>query len=622
MPSIDANEADSTSDVSSLTNRKLAHDSTENPDGGHGGHGRSEFLTNRERIGYDSLLQAPPGEGTPEGNESEPFTQPAERRRSAPRLWAMEIFASILSTASLAAVIVVLWVENGRPLEQWAWSIGPTAVVSFIATVSRASLLLAVTEAMGQLKWMHFYGRANPLFDLQLFDASVRGPLGAAKLIWWKNIKALLASFASVLIIVSVLVDPFMQLVFDFPALARPQSGMTGSVRRTDVYDPSGWNIIAVPIAAAIDATMQAAIISAASDTRPIFAASCSTGNCTWSGITTLGVCSSCSNVTTQVSLKCPAIPSDRDEQFACDYYFPSGHNNLSAFSYNDEDEPVLHETGLLTRWNSSATPLFQGRPDSDATLVSFNAIQLKSHVSEYVAWSCSMSFCAKTYDSVNVTNGVAAASSPRATPLHYIDYSLVNGRETLDTLRDSGNGSGTEYTVNELDWNHIAQYLAELFSTGWGTVRIDPTNKFRHATSPNLGWEFANSGNLSATVANIAESMTEVIRTGGNSTSETVAALHTRTYIQVSFKWLALPIAVTVLGLGFVVWVVVEAGKSGVPVLKNSSLALLAYQVDGWAPESVLSRGDHALKEEAKAVQVTLPKETRGAEFVRVKGG
>ncbi|KAF2968705.1 hypothetical protein GQX73_g4921 [Xylaria multiplex] len=109
---------------------------------------------------------------------------------------------------------------------------------------------------------------------------------------------------------------------------------------------------------------------------------------------------------------------------------------------------------------------------------------------------------------------------------------------------------------------------------------------------------------------------MTEAIRTSLNSTSETVTGLKTRVYIRVSFGWLALPVAVTVLGIGFVTWVVVEAGKRDMPILKNSSLALLAYQVDGWVVESVLSLGDKGLDKEAKALQATLPKETQGSEF------
>jgi hypothetical protein len=91
--------------------------------------------------------------------------------------------------------------------------------------------------------------------------------------------------------------------------------------------------------------------------------------------------------------------------------------------------------------------------------------------------------------------------------------------------------------------------YLPEI-STRWGDKGVSQSNSVPYASSPNLGSQFASSDNLSATVADIAESMSEVIRTSLNSTSETVT-------------WLTFPIIFTVLGLGFVAWVVVEAGKS-----------------------------------------------------------
>ncbi|KAI0532052.1 hypothetical protein GGR58DRAFT_491644 [Xylaria digitata] len=287
-----------------------------------------------------------------------------------------------------------------------------------------------------------------------------------------------------------------------------------------------------------------------------------------------------------------------------CDYYFPSG-KSVSWFNSEYGAQGGFYPT----LWNSSATSLVRGPdsvgdPGSPADLVSFDAIQLSRVLysgptelrpDAYVAWSCLMSLCAKTYDTVDITNGVTNIPNPRIQPLmdsgvissitDYRDYVLL-----FRHLRDYSNNSESEYLINVADHSNIAAYLAEIFSTGWGEQGLGVSNSIPYATSPNLGWEFANSENLSATVANIADSMTEAIRASLNSTSETVTALKTRVYIRVSFGWLALPVAVTVLGLGFVAWVVVEAGKCDMPILKNSSLALLAYQVDGWAAESVLS--------------------------------
>jgi len=155
--------------------------------------------------------------------------------------WAIELLASFLSVASLVAIIVVLWIENGRALDEWRWKIGPTAVISFISTISKSALLVVVNSAIGQLKWRNFYGRPNSLADLQLFDDSARGVIGAARLIWHKNVKALLASIAAFIVIISLLVDPFVQLAFTFKTASRLVADEFGTVQRTQVYDPNGY---------------------------------------------------------------------------------------------------------------------------------------------------------------------------------------------------------------------------------------------------------------------------------------------------------------------------------------------------------------------------------------------
>ncbi|KAI3319235.1 hypothetical protein HD806DRAFT_525557 [Xylariaceae sp. AK1471] len=585
-------------------------------------------LSNRQYSDYDSLIIVSSRNSMPE-----PLAEkPGKKRRHTYQLWKWELLASLLSVASLAVVVVVLYIENGRPLDEWAWSIGPTAVISFIGAVSKASLLVAVNGVIGQLKWQNFYGQTNSLFDLQLFDDSARGPLGAATLIWHKNIRAALASLAAVVIITSLLVDPFMQLVFDFPTLSKLTPDESGAIQKTTIYDPEGYNVDAQLtgyVASAINNGMQSAIIRAVTEQPSSLAASCSTGNCTWTRVSTLAICSDCSNVTSQVRVICP---NTRPHQ--CNYFFPSG-NNISGEAFEAEGNY------FFTVWNSSATSLYLAsqNPGSHASLTNFDAVQLNgpidfdvkpvnlfSNIRYPTAWSCSMSFCTKTYESVNMNNGIVNVSSPRVHNLVNTGATsnITTSFEFYSSLRhlreeDSTNPLSTEYIINDADYSNIASYLTEIFSTGWAGVGFVVSNRVEGARSPNLGWKLGFVPDLALTVRNMAESMTEVIRTSRNSTLDTVQASRIRTYIQVHFAWLALPITITVLSLVLVIWVVVGTGRSDLPMLKNSSLALLAYKVDGWAPEQLIARGEAALTGEAKVVQITLPKELGGLGFVRV---
>lgn len=154
--------------------------------------------------------------------------------------WVWEIGACVLVIASFAATLVVLAIEDGKPLEQWPWSVGPTAVVSFITAITKSSLLFAVTEVIGQLKWHHYEGKTRPLTHLQTFDDAGRGPLGAAALLWNHHAWSLRGSLAAIVVITSLFLDPFIQLVFAFPSQSRLDTSGAGTFHSTQVYDPNG----------------------------------------------------------------------------------------------------------------------------------------------------------------------------------------------------------------------------------------------------------------------------------------------------------------------------------------------------------------------------------------------
>lgn len=170
---------------------------------------------------------------------TEPMGPPRRGFWGACKDWGWEVGAALFSLCCIAAVIGVLAVEDGRTLDQWSWSVGPTAVVSFLGTLAKIFLLVGASEALSQMKWQHYENRSNPLGDLQLFDWASRGPFGAIQLVILKNVKSFLGSLAALMIIVAVLVDPFMQLVFSFPSISAPDSSEIGTFATTRTYDPS-----------------------------------------------------------------------------------------------------------------------------------------------------------------------------------------------------------------------------------------------------------------------------------------------------------------------------------------------------------------------------------------------
>lgn len=92
--------------------------------------------------------------------------------------WTLEIICCLVSLAFLAAILVVLYLYDGKPMPDWPYGITLNALVSVLSTVMKASMVFIVTEALSQLKWSWF-SKGNKLSDLALLDAASRGPAGA-----------------------------------------------------------------------------------------------------------------------------------------------------------------------------------------------------------------------------------------------------------------------------------------------------------------------------------------------------------------------------------------------------------------------------------------------------------
>jgi len=112
-------------------------------------------------------------------------TQPS--RSSFLRWWLPEIFASILSVASLASIVIVLGHYNGQGLNDLNLpnSLTLNGIIAAIATLNRVALMVPVGSAMSQEAWLWFSsasqrGTCRSRFrDLNLSDDASRGAWGS-----------------------------------------------------------------------------------------------------------------------------------------------------------------------------------------------------------------------------------------------------------------------------------------------------------------------------------------------------------------------------------------------------------------------------------------------------------
>ena len=100
------------------------------------------------------------------------------------RWWLPEIFATVLSLASLIALIVLVCVYRGHSIEQVQLPISLTlnGLVAMLSTINRAALMVPVGSVLSQEVWLWLSGSSNRsthqrsrLRDLETSDNPSRG---------------------------------------------------------------------------------------------------------------------------------------------------------------------------------------------------------------------------------------------------------------------------------------------------------------------------------------------------------------------------------------------------------------------------------------------------------------
>lgn len=145
----------------------------------------------------------------------------------------------MLLSSILHVYTVSLFGELLTPRFTPDFRITPNAVVSFIATLAKSSFLLAITETIGQLKWLHYHCKSHKMSDIKLFDEASRGPWGSLQLLISKHKTTLLASIAASIILAALFVDPFVQLVFSFPSRRTLATRQESFFQIATMYDPN-----------------------------------------------------------------------------------------------------------------------------------------------------------------------------------------------------------------------------------------------------------------------------------------------------------------------------------------------------------------------------------------------
>lgn len=279
-------------------------------------------------------------------------------------------------------------------------------------------MMLIVAEVLSQLKWLQMsLPKARSATDLATFDSASRGPLGSLKLFYlWKpqsNMLPPMVYAASLITIAALAMGPFTQQIISVQAdnwVSKDGINSTIPVTNYYNYQPTATGILLTgdehgPLG--IGMTTKEGL-EVASDIQGAFYIgyynlgksfidfSCPSSNCSWETFNSLGICSTCQNVTEIAQIT--GAPN-----IGVDVTTPGGWSTF--FQAYDQVQAIANESFFDSTWDTIS-----------ANLVSLVVVQRSGYIFKdgYIVTECSIQWCAKQYSNVTVV---------RTSPNYFMSY-------------------------------------------------------------------------------------------------------------------------------------------------------------------------------------------------------
>jgi hypothetical protein len=309
--------------------------------------------------------------------------------------------------------------------------------------------------------------------------------------------------------------------------------------------------------------------------------ANCPTGNCTWPTTPSLAICGECSS--SPYKIRC--------DHWACNYTMPSGSTitlvNSRGVSggigfavksgkggqYNSS----LHDKLYIANFDVVGAPymsLVQGFTNES------------TRVSECAMWMCVQAYNVSTRSNNQVQTIVQTFSSIDSTEPPggiFANYTFPTLPAEMHPTPD------TNYSVLYIGIQGFQQTLTTMFN-GTAFLNIESSK----ASSDAVDAVWSASANLDPWIKQVALSMTNALR---NSSGQLSHALYDGTGYQlgvsIRWQWIALPAAMVLLSLIFLVMVMIQTARSEVDAWKGSPLTFLFFDVEQEMKRNVVGHTD-----------------------------
>ncbi len=468
---------------------------------------------------------------------------------------------------------------------------------------------MSVTACLSQLKWHHFE-RAHILNDLDTFDRSSRGPWGALELLLQINAKAPLASLGAVIIVCALAIDPFTQQILAYPVKSVVSGNNTALFPiSTSYYYPESF---VDGTGGAWDPEMQGAVYSSLFGHISSPNVTCTSANCTWpANPISFGVTSKCVNVTQTIWKACSTYPDVNGLDLTnCTITTPRGITLETYAAIGTNYSAEWYQTTI----NTTSLP-YQQQNQNGQNVEFFSFAIYQNNASTFTGElggeiiECAFSWTEYHYENTSVIANKFQQGNSRPVPLAgnatgpddvYLNYVFTSS------------DSSRRYILS-LGATGLWSFLETLFTGGFYTMRGIPSI-FMGQYKPGLKIPAAQSfynADVAALTANIADAMTERIRTGLNSTPVAGFAYEQAVFVHVRWPWLVLPLLLIFGAIVLLILSILNGRQSEIPLWKSSGIALLFHAVTPWNEEkySVQKSKDLETVADETSVQLLLDK-------------
>ena len=153
--------------------------------------------------------------------------------------WIYELVAMCISVSCLIAIGAVLKAYDGGVSPQLQYGLTLNAIISILATSTKAGLVYVVASSISQLNWCWVQQRARPLKHLQTYDDASRGFSGAFTMLFDRSGWSIAAIGASITTL-AVGFDPFVQQLLAYPIRDSPRPSSTVFTKQAALFNASG----------------------------------------------------------------------------------------------------------------------------------------------------------------------------------------------------------------------------------------------------------------------------------------------------------------------------------------------------------------------------------------------